>query len=325
MPKVVPPPTPPFAAASGYAPPEHDPGPFASVAVGELGGLTRFGVRIETLPPGSASSMRHWHSEEDEFVLVLSGAPTLVEDTGETPMGPGDAAGFAHGRPNGHHLVNRSAANASFLVAGNRRSEDICTYSGQDRQSRHVNGESRVTRRDGAPLARPDESVPAIHDPVPDAPSALIDPATAPRRSGASYPPPYDAPVAGRSWIRLGAAAGLSRLGVNLVTVPPGGFSSLRHWHTGIDEFLMMREGHLTLIEDDGETPMAPGDCAAFPAGNGIGHHLRNDTGAPAVFLVLSDVSDRDTCAYPDVDLVAHVEGGRDWYALRDGTVIKEL
>jgi uncharacterized cupin superfamily protein len=325
MPRIVPPPTPPFAAATGYAPPEHDPGPFASIAVGELGGLTRFGVRIETLPPGSASSMRHWHSEEDEFVMVLDGDLALVEDTGETPMGPGAAAGFAHGRPNGHHLVNRSAANATFLVAGNRWPEDICTYSGQDRQSRRQNGESRVTRRDGAPLARADEPVPRVEDPVPDAPGAAIDIGALTRFTGASYPPPHDAAMARRSWVRLGAAAGLTRLGVNLVTVAPGGLSSARHWHTGIDEFLILRAGRLTLIEDDGETPMLPGECAAFPAGNGVGHHLRNDGAEDAVFLVMSDVSDTDTCHYSDIDLVAHVDGPRRWYRLRDGAVIKEF
>ncbi|PZQ49060.1 MAG: transcriptional regulator [Rhodovulum sulfidophilum] len=182
-----------------------------------------------------------------------------------------------------------------------------------------------VTRRDGTPLARRDESVPAVEDPVSDAPSAAIDIAALARFSGASYPPPHDAAMARRSWLRLGAAAGLTRLGVNLVTIAPGGLSSLRHWHAGIDEFLILRKGELTLIEDDGETAMRPGDCAAFPAGNGIGHHLRNDTDAPAVFLVLSDTNATDTCHYSDVDLVAYVDGPRRWYARRDGTVVKEF
>jgi uncharacterized cupin superfamily protein len=325
MPRITLPPTPAFAPATAYAPPEHEPGPFASIPVGEIGGLTRFGVRIETLPPGSASSMRHWHSDEDEFAMVLAGELTLVEDTGETVMRPGAAAGFAHGRANGHHFVNRSTEDATFLIAGNRWPEDTCVYSGQDRQSRHANGAGVVTRRDGTPLARPDQPVEPIHDPVPDAPSAVIDIAAAPRRAGGSYPAPHDALMARRSWLRLGAAAGLTRLGVNLVTIEAGGLSSLRHWHVGIDEFLILREGRLTLIEDDGATPMAPGDCAAFPAGNGVGHHLRNDTDAPATFLVLSDITDRDTCHYSDVDLVAHVEPGRAWYARRDGTVLKEI
>ncbi|TPE52276.1 cupin domain-containing protein [Amaricoccus solimangrovi] len=182
-----------------------------------------------------------------------------------------------------------------------------------------------MTRRDGTPLEPSDASVPTVEDPVPDVPGAVIDAAAAPHLSGGSYPPPHDAVTTRRSWIRLGAAAGLTRLGVNLVTIAPGGFSSLRHWHTGVDEFLIMRAGELTLVEDEAETPMRPGDCAAFPAGNGIGHHLRNDTDAPAVFLVMSDTNERDTCHYPDVDLVAHVDGARRWYRLRDGTVIKEF
>lgn len=318
-------PEPTFQTAEGYAPPEHDPGPFASIAAGEVGGLTHFGARIETLPPGSCSSMRHWHSEEDEFALILDGAPTLVEDTGETLLAPGAAMGFAHGRANGHCIANRSEAPATFLILGNRWPGDVCAYSGQDRISAWRDGEARVTRRDGTPLDRPDASVPAIDDPVPDVPSALIDVEALPMRSGASYPPPYDGWMAKRSWRRLGASAGLTRLGVNLVTILPGGLSSLRHWHTAIDEFLLMRSGALVLVENGGESPMHPGDCAAFPAGAANGHHLRNDGDEPASFLVASDIVERDTCFYSDVDLVAEQNGVRDWYALRDGTIVKEL
>ncbi len=317
-------PDPEFKDATGYAPPEEDPGPFASVAAGEIGGLTHFGARVETLPPGSASSMRHWHSHEDEFALVLSGRLVLVEDTGETVLGPRAAAGFPGGRPNGHHLVNRSAANATFLILGNRMREDVCTYSGRDRISGWKDGARRVMRRDGSILDRPDASVPRVDDGVPDVPSAVIDVAAVPEISRTDYPAPWAAAMAGRSWQRLGAAAGLTRLAVNLVTIAPGGISALRHWHEREDEFVLMVEGELVLVEDAGAVPMRAGDCAAFPAGRADGHHLRNDGAAPARFLVAADVSLRDVCHYSDVDLVAHVEPDRAWYSRRDGSLVKE-
>ncbi len=314
-------PTPGFQTAEGYAPPEFDPGPFARIAAGEIGGLTQFGVQIETLPPGSASSMRHWHSLEDEFVLILDGTLTLIEDGGETPLGPGEAAAFPAGRPNGHHLVNRSDAHASFLVAGSRDPADICFYSGQDRMSQA----GKVTRRDGTPLDRRDASVPPFVDPPWPGPSARIDIPSLPTFTGSSYPEPHAALVARRSFQRLGRAGGLSRFGVNLVTIQPGDISSLRHWHSDEDEFLIVREGVFALIEDEGETVMGPGDMAAFPAGRPDGHHMRNDGHAPARFLVIGTSAGHGTCHYPDVDLVAWEEPGRAWYARRDGTVLKEM
>ena len=95
-------------------------------------------------------------------------------------------------------------------------------------------------------------------------------------RTGSGYPEPYRAAVAGRSSLRLGAAGGLTQFGVNLITLAPGAWSSQRHWHLNEDEFVMVTGGELTLITDDGEEVMRPGDCAAFPAGKPDGHHLVN-------------------------------------------------
>ncbi|HMO71872.1 MAG TPA: cupin domain-containing protein, partial [Paracoccaceae bacterium] len=110
----------------------------------------------------------------------------------------------------------------------------------------------------------------------------VIDPAKVPVRTGSIYPAPYAAMMAGRSSLRLGDAAGLTQFGVNLVTLEPGALSSLRHWHLHEDEFVMVTDGECTLIDDDGEHVMRPGDCAAFPAGDANGHHFVNRTGAPA-------------------------------------------
>ena len=97
---------------------------FAGLSEAQLAkaaGLTQFGVNHVTLAPGAVSSLRHWHQEEDEFVLVLSGELVLIDDNGEHPMSQGSFAGFPAGRANAHHLANRSRAAASFIAVGTRK------------------------------------------------------------------------------------------------------------------------------------------------------------------------------------------------------------
>ena len=89
--------------------------------LGKAVGLTQFGVNHLTLGPGAASSRRHWHETEDEFVFVLSGTVTLIDQNGEHVLEAGDFAGFPAGAANGHHLVNRANAPAELIVAGLRR------------------------------------------------------------------------------------------------------------------------------------------------------------------------------------------------------------
>src|SRR5690606_10439566 len=86
--------------------------------VGDAGGLRDFGVNLMTLAPGGWSSQRHWHSDEDEFVYVIDGELTLVEDGGETVLRAGDCAAFPKGSGNGHHLQNRSSRQATYLEIG---------------------------------------------------------------------------------------------------------------------------------------------------------------------------------------------------------------
>ena len=85
-----------------------------------------------------------------------------------------------------------------------------------------------------------------------------------PVQSSCNYPPPFDAPCLGYSWRRLGRAAGLTAFGVNLSRIPPGVWSSQRHWHSHEDEFVMVLEGELTLVTNGGEEILRAGDCAAF-------------------------------------------------------------
>lgn len=101
--------------------------------ISEAGGLTQFGAFLEILQPGSRSSIKHWHSAEDELVYVLDGEITLVEGETETVLGPGDAATFRAGVAVGHYLHNRSAAATRCLVVGTRAPVDRITYPDHDR------------------------------------------------------------------------------------------------------------------------------------------------------------------------------------------------
>ncbi|MFN3370331.1 MAG: cupin domain-containing protein [Sphingomonadaceae bacterium] len=130
------------------------------------------------------------------------------------------------------------------------------------------------------------------------------------------YPPPYDQAVAGRWYRRLAPVGGLTDFGVSLVRLEPGAWSSQRHWHDGEDEFLVMLEGEAVLVEDDGETLLRAGDCAAFPKGTGNGHHLQNRSGRDCRFVVVGG-GVRTGGGYSDIDMLFTADGR---YTRRDGT-----
>lgn len=130
-----------------------------------------------------------------------------------------------------------------------------------------------------------------------------IDVAALEEKQGSGYPPPYDEPCRERRWRALGAAAGLTRIGVNLVTLKPGVWSSQRHWHAVEDEFVYVLSGELTLVMDAGEETLHAGDCAGFKGGVRNGHVLKNRSNADATFLVVSDRSDEDWGEYSDIDM----------------------
>jgi uncharacterized cupin superfamily protein len=100
--------------------------------LGDVAGLTQFGVNLTRLKPGAASALRHWHEAEDEFVYVLEGEITLIEDGGATILRPGDAAGFKAGVANGHHLVNNSQRDALYLEVGTRAGRERAHYPDVD-------------------------------------------------------------------------------------------------------------------------------------------------------------------------------------------------
>ncbi|WP_417210113.1 cupin domain-containing protein [Antarctobacter sp.] len=145
-----------------------------------------------------------------------------------------------------------------------------------------------------------------------------------PLRTGSSYPAPHDEAMIGRRQQRLGDAAGLTQFGANLVRLAPGAMSSLRHWHERQDEFLVVTEGALTLVDDNGETPLVPGDCCAFPAGDPNGHHILNTSDIEGAFVVIGTRTDRETGWYSDLDLKVEVEGGKMRFLRRDGGALAE-
>lgn len=133
-----------------------------------------------------------------------------------------------------------------------------------------------------------------------------------------TYPMPFAADVARRRFRRLGPAGGLRDIGVSHVVLEPGGVSSQRHWHEGIDEFVVIVSGEAVLVEEDGETVMRAGDCAAFPKDRANGHHLVNRTASDCVFVAVDSKAREGDCHYPDVDL--HWDNSAQRYTRKDGT-----
>ena len=149
-------------------------------------------------------------------------------------------------------------------------------------------------------------------------PAAIEARSVAPRR-GSGYPRPFSVPCAGREKHALGDAFALSQYGVNLVTLPPGAWSSQRHWHSEEDEFIYILDGRPTLVTDEGRTPLAPGMCAGFPAGAANGHHLVNETDASVIYLEVGSRRIGDDVDYPDIDMRIKGRGRGGTYAHRDG------
>ncbi len=147
-----------------------------------------------------------------------------------------------------------------------------------------------------------------------------IDQTSAPVRLGTGYPPPYDQACRGRERIRLGLAAGLTQFGVNRLRLPPGQWSSQRHWQDGEDEFVYVLAGEVVLVTESGEEVLRQGDCAGFKAGDPDGHHLQNRSTNDAIVLEIGTRLQHTTdgATYPDIDL--HIAPGAEGYTHKDGT-----
>jgi len=150
--------------------------------------------------------------------------------------------------------------------------------------------------------------------------SKRIDPNKIAAVIGTEYPQPHDAPCLRRERKRLGDVAKLTQFGVNLLRLPPGVWSSQRHWHTAEDEFVFVVEGEVVLVTDDDEEILRAGDCAGFAANEPNGHHLQNRSQRDAVVLEIGSRSDRDGTFYSDIDM--RIDPGSDRYTRRDGSSI---
>ncbi len=143
-----------------------------------------------------------------------------------------------------------------------------------------------------------------------------IDIGKAPIVRGTLYPPPFDEPCRERSRTKLGDAAGLEQFGVNLCRLPPGAWSSQRHWHVEEDEFVFVVEGEVVLVSDAGEEVLKAGDCAGFKAGDTDGHCLQNRSKSDALILEVGSRRPGEVAYYSEIDMQA--KGGA--YLHRDGT-----
>lgn len=145
-----------------------------------------------------------------------------------------------------------------------------------------------------------------------------LDLSTIPEHRGTNYPAEYATQPGQRMRQRLGDAAGLTQFGVNRLELPPGSWSSQRHWHSVEDEFVCVLVGEVVLVTDGKEDILRAGDCAAFPANTPNGHHLVNRSAGLAICLEVGGCSALDRVVYSDIDLLC--EPGVDGYLHRDGT-----
>jgi uncharacterized cupin superfamily protein len=150
--------------------------------------------------------------------------------------------------------------------------------------------------------------------------SKRIDVSALPPIVGTTYPSPFDEPCRARVRKRLGDAAGLTQYGVNLLRLPPGAWSSQRHWHTAEDEFIYVLSGEVVLVTDAGEEILRRGDAAGFKAGVKDGHCLQNRSAADAELLEIGSRIAENAGYYSDIDMVAPTGGKPAMYTRRDGT-----
>lgn len=149
-----------------------------------------------------------------------------------------------------------------------------------------------------------------------------IDLETIPQTNATGYPAPFAHAVRERWYRRLAPASGLSEFGASHVVLKPGAWSSQRHWHEGEDEMVVLLSGEAVLVEDEGATPLRPGDICIWPKGTGNGHHLRNEGTADCVFLAVS-AGPRRGGGYSDIDMLFTPDSryttraGRDYGATR--------
>jgi uncharacterized cupin superfamily protein len=297
------------------------------VYLSTAGGLSQFGAYLVMLMPGAWSSQRHWHSAEDEFLYLLSGTATLLDNTGATDLFPGDAVAWRHGDPNAHHLTNRGDVPARFLIVGSRCQGDICTYP--DEAERQVNGDTtwQIFTDNGDVIDGGDLPAELLNLRTPwgtpfdgtARPNVLRAGSVPGESTPGSYPPPY-AEIGDYVAHPLSDAGGLTQFGAFTEVLMPGARSGQRHWHGEEDEFLYTLDGTVTLHENDGARDLPPGTCVCWPAGVPNAHQLENRTEQPVTYFVAGSRLPEDEVTYPDIDLHYSRRKGLRTLSHKDGT-----
>lgn len=300
-----------------------------SIHLSDAGGLTQFGVHLETLPPGGVTGERHWHEAEDEFFHVLDGQATVIDDDGEHALAPGDAACWRFGDPNAHHVVNRASATLRYLIVGSRVAGDVGHFPDSGQRLEFGATDWRRIAADGT-LLKSGTLPPQLQNPGPRW-GTPADPATparrilrkadvAPETGPSSYPAPYTLPDGRMRWWPISDAGGLTQYGAFTEELAPGAQSSQRHWHEAEDEFLYVLDGTVTVVENDGEHELTPGDAACWPAGAANAHCLINRTDSPVTYFIVGTRAEDDACHYPDIDLHYSRKDGVRTMSHKDGT-----
>lgn len=280
-----------------------------TLTLSDAGGLTQFGAHRETLPPGATSSRRHWHSCEDEFVYVLDGVVTLIDNDGPQDLHPGDAVCWRHAEPNGHNLTNRTETSVTYLIVGSRVALDRCHYPDDGQTQVHSAMTWAMVDADGAVLRGGDLPQELLN--LPDRWGTEFDGIPLPRIirkgsvagvDGCGYPEGFNQ-LGPYLCYPLSDTGGLTQFGAFTEHLMAGSQSTQRHWHEQEDEFLYVLEGAVTVVEDDGEHILTPGMAACWPRGVPNAHTLRNRTDSPVFYLVVGTRLPDDTCHYPDIDL----------------------
>ena len=142
---------------------------------------------------------------------------------------------------------------------------------------------------------------------------------------GTLYPPPFDKRCRSRERKKLGDAAGLTQFGVNLLRLPPGAWSSQRHWHDQADEFVYVLSGEVTLVTDDGAEVLRAGDAAGFKANDSSGHCLQNRSERDVLALEIGTRVETDATTYSDINMLGPPGGKPAIYTRRDGTPYEDI
>jgi uncharacterized cupin superfamily protein len=305
--------------------PTDRPGRIETIHLSNAGGLTQFGAYEEILHPGTSSSNRHWHSAEDEFLYVLEGTATVIDDDGEHVLSPGDAATWRAGVPNAHHVLNRTDRPIRYLIVGSRILADVCSYPDSGNSLVNTATAWEVLDRAGIRL-RGGALPPELLNLRADWTAAPGDTAGSPRivRRGEArvdHGTPENAAKFGAYEDHLiSDTGGIAQFGAFTETLQPGSRSSDRHWHEAEDEFLYVLSGHPTVVEDDGPRTLSPGDAAAWPAGVPNGHHVVNRSDAPCTCLIVGTRLPSDRVHYSDIDKLYVRENGSVRRTRRDGS-----